>query len=46
VIPQCGPWRGVEEVELAILEWASCYKEQRLLILLEHYSAGGVRGDL
>jgi len=31
VIRQCGPWRGVEEVEFATLEWVSWYNEQRLL---------------
>ena len=31
VIRQCGPWRGVEEVEFATLEWVSWYNEERLL---------------
>jgi transposase InsO family protein len=31
VILQSGPWRGVEDVEFATLEWVSWYNEQRLL---------------
>jgi transposase InsO family protein len=31
VILQGGPWRGVEEVEFATLEWVSWYNDKRLL---------------
>ena len=31
VIRQRGPWRGLEEVEFATLEWVAWYNTQRLL---------------
>ena len=31
LIRQLGPWRGLEEVEFATLEWVSWYNTQRLL---------------
>jgi putative transposase len=31
VIRRRGPWRGVEAVELATLEWVSWYNNKRLL---------------
>ena len=31
VIRQGGPWRGLEDVEFATLEWISWYNKQRLL---------------
>lgn len=31
VIRQRGPWRGLEDVEFATLDWVSWYNEQRLL---------------
>jgi transposase InsO family protein len=31
VIRRCGPWRNVEEVEFATLEWVAWFNERRLL---------------
>jgi putative transposase len=31
VIRQAGPWRGLEDVEYATLEWVAWYNTQRLL---------------
>jgi len=31
VIPRRGPWRGVEDVEFATLEWVAWYNDARLL---------------
>ena len=31
VIRKRGPWRGLEDVEFATLDWVSCYNTQRLL---------------
>ena len=31
VIHRCGPWRGLEDVELATLEWVWWFNERRLL---------------
>ncbi len=31
VIHRCGPWRGLEDVEIATLEWAWWLNERRLM---------------
>ena len=35
VIRRRGPWRGVEDVEYATLEWVSWFNQHRLMELLE-----------
>lgn len=31
VIHRCGPWRGLEDVEIATLEWVWWFNERRLM---------------
>jgi putative transposase len=31
VIRRCGPWRSIDEVEIAVLEWVDWYNNRRLL---------------
>jgi putative transposase len=31
VIRRCGPWKGIDEVEFATLEWVAWYNRRRLL---------------
>ena len=41
-----GPWRGVEDVEHATLEWVHWYNTQRLQERLGLRTAGGIRSDV
>ena len=38
VIHRCGPWRGLEDVELATLEWVWWFNERRLMEPLGYLS--------
>ena len=38
VIRRCGPWRSVDEVEYAVLEWVDWFNNRRLLEPLGHVS--------
>jgi transposase InsO family protein len=38
VIRRCGPWRNVDEVEFAVLEWVGWYNNRRLLEPLGYMS--------
>ena len=44
VIRQAGPWRGLEDVEFATLEWVDWFNTRRLLEPLGYRAAGRVRG--
>jgi len=36
VIRRCGPWRNIDEVEFAVLEWVDWFNNRRLLGPLGH----------
>ena len=36
VIRRCGPWRNVDEVEFAVLEWVDWWNKKRLLERLDY----------
>jgi putative transposase len=36
VIRRCGPWRGIDEVEFAVLEWVDWFNNRRLLEPLDY----------
>ena len=46
VIRRRGPWRGLEDVEFATLEWVHWYNTQRLLEPIGNVSPGRVRDEL
>ncbi len=41
VIRNQGPWRGLDEVELATLEWVRCFNHHRLLGSIGHVPPAG-----
>ena len=46
VIRRRGPWRGLEDVEFATLEWVHWYNTQRLLEPIGNVPPGRVRDEL
>ena len=46
LIRRRGPWRGLDEVEYATLEWVDWFNHRRLLAPIGHVPPAGVRGRL